>query len=74
MAMTKKEYEVIAEAIMNVRRRVQSAFDEGTIPWSVADTVCDQMAEEIGEKLRARHRGAYAWKQSRWDEATGTRS
>jgi len=67
-------YEAVAEAIMDVRRRATDSFEPGTVPWSVADTVADEMSEAIGKALKARHKGGYPWKQSRWDEATGKRS
>lgn len=72
MSMTKKDYEVIAEAIADARRRMRSAFEEGTALYVAADTAMDTVADTIGKALAARYRGGYSFKWSRWDEATGT--
>lgn len=72
MSMTKKDYEVIAEAIMDARRQMLSAFEPGTVPHAVADTAMDTVAHKIGKELSARYRGGYSFKWSRWNEATGT--
>jgi hypothetical protein len=59
-----KDYEVIAAALREARR---AAVASGSV-----DTVVgvDRAIAEVGRALRARHKGSYAWKQSRWDQAT----
>jgi hypothetical protein len=58
--MSAKDYEVIAAAIKAARSTADA--DQATI---------DLVANKVGDALAANHRGAYSFKWSRWNEATG---
>lgn len=62
--MSAKDYEIVAAALREARRAAQAS---GSVD---AVTGVDRAIAEVGRTLRQHHRGAYAWKQSRWDEAT----
>jgi hypothetical protein len=60
--MSAKDYELIAAALLDARRTAKTAE-------AVAGV--DLAINSVGDALRHQHRGSYAWKQSRWETATG---
>lgn len=64
-------YEAVAEAIADARAVVEAAFIDGSAGQAAALAAVDTVAQKVGLKLQARHKGAYPFKMSRWEEATG---
>lgn len=66
-----KQYEMLAETIKDQFATNAGAFHDGTVGRAVADAATAQLAERLGKRLSAAHRGDYPFRMSRWDDATG---
>lgn len=71
MAMTQRDFEAIAEAVADAKRKVTYAWQDGTVPQAAALSALETVAEELATASAQRYRGGYGFKRSKFMEAAG---
>jgi len=69
MAMTKRDFEAMAESVRDSRREVNYSFTEGTASWVAAQAALDTVAERLATACAGQYRGGYGFNRQRFLDA-----
>lgn len=71
MAMTKKDFEAMADAVASARRDVTYAFDDGTASQASALAALDTVSERLATACAGQYKGGYGFNRARFLRACG---